>query len=146
MMDFLKSPKGRVRAWIVFYIAVLLFWGVTTFPLAREMHLLYQFLNVVPLGLATAFPALMEWLTRVDNALQYTAHNISVFGLWHRLVGIRAHCDCARVYWPAARPDKKYPGRRMGYVVLCVGRTAGGGDGTIARRDVLVLPGASRNA
>ncbi|MBI4673685.1 MAG: hypothetical protein HY741_18700 [Chloroflexi bacterium] len=62
-----QTLERRIHLWLIFYIAALAFWGVTTFPLAAEMEILYTVVKQPALNLQVIFPALVEWIGRVNE-------------------------------------------------------------------------------
>lgn len=56
---------GRIRFWLVLFIAGLVLSGLTAFPLERELALLNHFFGVASIPPAGSEPALHTWLRRV---------------------------------------------------------------------------------
>lgn len=64
----------RIRFWLILFVIGLVLSGVTAFPLRWEVDLLDRFLQPDSLP-QRLWPALADWIGRVDDALNHTETN-----------------------------------------------------------------------
>jgi hypothetical protein len=90
--------KRRVRGLLLFFVIALLFSGITAFPLAWELNLLYQLIaSPESLGL-TLWPDLAHWIAYVNTGLQdsYRHYPFMAYGTdWLAF----AHIVIAIAFW-----------------------------------------------
>lgn len=65
---------GRIRIWLLLFIAGLVLSGLTAFPLERELRLLNHWAGVSAEPPAGREPALHTWLRRVYSGVEDTNH------------------------------------------------------------------------
>lgn len=71
--------ERRIRILIWFYLVTLVIVGVSTFPLAWEVNLLNSIVAHPALNLKSTLPPLVEWIARVNVALQETGRAFPFF-------------------------------------------------------------------
>jgi hypothetical protein len=71
-MDEVRALKRRIRAWLIIFVIGLVLSGVTAFPLVHEVRVLHDVLLSAGSPLPEHFPALAQWLDRVQAGLENT--------------------------------------------------------------------------
>lgn len=68
----LSTLRKQVKAWLIFFIVGLLISGLTALPLEWELSILNQIITHPNLPIATAWPALVNWLAFIYEGLRET--------------------------------------------------------------------------